>query len=426
MYNIKLLKKCRTFFNGEFVKADKRGSTDMKIEVKDGTLIHTVSFGSVGLRVSIEGETVEGLNDTSEKNIPALKMSYLDWFNIFNTFPKGGKYINISTDNDHLAFEAESIPFTPIKGCGEIPWHQIAVADSGLVNNAFCIASVSAGNGKTDFNNKAFFSIGDGKLKIINTNDIILQYSEIENVEGEDFIFGIENANIQMMKKWFKSANSIEDIFISMYGKFVRFMTKTDGILYEMIVPAIITDKVKDLCNCLDRIINAEWIGKKVELDEDDMYQVAVQETIAKLSVADKTKKKQIPKKTLNAELKKFTDNPNKIDAMKNLDKDIKEKVEYLSLANSIDVPNLYIQKMLYQNYMSAISEFDVSIYYLDTKQTHALMFGNSDDIFSFKTLFMLRLPKEEVQELPEDMDDDNYIEDDAAFLSYGTGEDFN
>jgi hypothetical protein len=38
----------------------------------------------------------------------------------------------------------------------------------------------------------------------------------------------------------------------------------------------------------------------------------------------------------------------------------------------------------------------------------------------------MLRLPKEEVQELPEDMDDDNYIEDDAAFLSYGTGEDFN
>ena len=69
----------------------------------------------------------------------------------------------------------------------------------------------------------------------------------------------------------------------------------------------------------------------------------------------------------------------------------------------------MYILRTLYTNYISSISEFDYMIYFLDTN-AKALLFGYKDEMFSFKTLFMLRKPREIVENIS---DEDIKLEED-------------
>ena len=115
-------------------------------------------------------------------------------------------------------------------------------------------------------------------------------------------------------------------------------------------------------------------------------------------------KKIQNPK-LLKNELDKFTKNLDKHDAFKNLNKSLIE-LPYLSLSNSLQVDNLFINRIFYQNYISTIQDLPYAIYFLNTK-AEALMFGSNDEEFRFKTLFMLRKPANPVAELTdEDLDE--------------------
>lgn len=404
MYEVSQLNKVKTFYN-KFINAPKRASIDLKVELLNNTLIHTIQFGKLGLRVLVSGN--------NSNNFKPLVVNYDKWYNSLNSITKGTKEVEISTIDGNLSINNQNILLSFPSKSGKVDWKKLATLNSEAIDNAICINNVCNTNGKLSCNSKAFFSLEDNKLKIINTNDIILQESVIHEaeMEVEDFIFAINNDYVSNMKKWFICANKDSmNVTIYKYGSFIKFTyISYEDILYEMIVPIEYGVDITNIYNTLNTLINQKWIGIKVELDESDMYQVAVEESIAELINSGK----KISKRTLKKELDEFTKNTNKIDAFKKLDTKTID-VPFLSLANSIGEKNVYILRTLYQNYISAISEFDYFVYYLNTK-TKALIFGHSDEMFSFKTLFMLRKPKEIIAEISnedlEDIEQEEFIE---------------
>ena len=66
---------------------------------------------------------------------------------------------------------------------------------------------------------------------------------------------------------------------------------------------------------------------------------------------------------------------------------------------------------------MSAISDFDYEVYFLDT-EAKALYFEHNDDFFSFKSLFMLRKPKEAILDISdEDIELEEDVQIDFEFI---------
>lgn len=400
MFSITNLKKARTFYN-KFVTSVKRNSLDIKIESFNNKLIHTIQFGKLGIRVLIQGDG----NDFAP-----ITCNFGDWYTKLDV-DKTIKEIEV-TYNNGLYFNGSFVNSMPSKS-GNGSWIKLVEVDATVLNNSFYINAIVAGNGKLKVNSQTFFKFGHDGMKIINTNDIILQECVIPDIECEELILSIDNEYITNLKKWIMFANNMDFVNIYRLGNFIKFVAINDNITYEIIIPINADDSIKKTYYCLTSIIDRQYMGNKVILDETDMFQKSVEESIAMLLNSGK----KIPKKKLKDELDKFTKNPDKLDAYKKLDKMI--DVQYLNISNSIGDENIYILRTLYQNFISAISEFDYSIYYLNTK-VNALMFGFRDEMFSFKTIFMLRKPKEVIPEINDvDLEVDEseeviFVEDDT------------
>lgn len=389
MYQVSYLKKTRTFYN-KFIIAQKRSNVNIKIEALSDTLIHTIQFDKLGLRTLVTG--------TEYAKFEPHLMNFNEWHQSIEKIDKEVKEVEIFAQDDKFIMNGENIP-SEKRPCNNISWKNFMTINAEALNNAICINSVCANNGKLNCNKKIFFCLNNEKLKIINTNDIILHESCIFNVNTEkEFIFAINNEYSSYIKKWLIFVNNYcMDLTVSQFKNFLRFQGKTENIIYEMILPIEISEENDKIYHSLNKLINKQWIGRKVELDDSDMYQVAVEETIATILASNK----KVPKRVIKKELEDFTKNPDKIDAFKKLDTKTID-VKFLSLSKSVGDENIYILRTLYQNYISSISEFDYLIYYLNTK-ANALIFGHNDDMFSFKTLFMLRKPKIAIVEISDE-----------------------
>lgn len=380
MFQLSNIKKARTFFN-KFITSTKRNSTNIKVEVLNDIITHTIQFDKLGLRVLVEGEGID---------FTPVVCNFNDWYKNLD-LDKSVKELEVIYNNG-LYFNNNLIESQPSKS-GNGNWISLCEIDAMVLNNAFYINAVAASNGKLKVNSQTFFRLGNESVKIINTNDIILQECVIPNVSCDEFIFSINNEYIPILKKWIMFTNNLDFVNIYRLGNFVKFVANNDNISYEIICPINIGESINKVYNCLTHIIDCQYTGCKVTLNEDDMFQKSVEESIAML--LNGTKK--VARKKIKEEFDKFSKNPDKIDAYKKLDKSI--DVQYLNISSSVNDENIYILRTLYQSFISAINEFDYSIYYLNTK-ANALIFGFKDEMFSFKTIFMLRKPKEIIPEI--------------------------
>lgn len=398
MYQLSKIKKAKTFYN-KFITAQKRGNINIKVELLEDSLIHTIQFDKLGIRVLIKG-------DSQNLDFNPLNLNFDEWYQTIDLNQKNGvKETSIEIVNGHFSMGGERILSTPTKS-GHVDWQELCSFNMEAFNNAFNINNVCANNGKLDCNNQIFFCLQDNMLKLLNTNEIILQESTILDVTlNSTLIFSIENSYTSNMKKYFLFANNnCMDISIFKFGNFIKFVCESDDEnIYEMIVPIKEDKNITNIYNSLNKLINNKWVGTKVELDENDMYQVAVEEAVNTLL----TSGKKVSKKAIKTSLDIFTKSEDKVAAFKKLDKSI--DVPFLSLSNSLNEDNLYILRTLYTNYISSISEFDYIIYFLNTN-AKTLLFGYKDEMFSFKTLFMLRKPREIVESIS---DEDIKLEED-------------
>lgn len=398
MYQLSKIKKAKTFYN-KFITAQKRSSINIKVELLKDSLIHTIQFDKLGIRVLIKG-------DSQNLDFNPLNLNFDEWYQTIDLNQKNGvKETSIEIVNGHFSMGGERILSTPTKS-GHVDWQELCSFNMEAFNNAFNINNVCANNGKLDCNNQIFFCLQDNMLKLLNTNEIILQESTILDVTlNSTLIFSIENSYTSNMKKYFLFANNnCMDISIFKFGNFIKFVCESDDEnIYEMIVPIKEDKNITNIYNSLNKLINNKWVGTKVELNENDMYQVAVEEAVNTLL----TSGKKVSKKAIKTSLDTFTKSEDKVAAFKKLDKSI--DVPFLSLSNSLNEDNLYILRTLYTNYISSISEFDYIIYFLNTN-AKTLLFGYKDEMFSFKTLFMLRKPREIVESIS---DEDIKLEED-------------
>ena len=386
MYQVSQLRKIRSHLN-KFVTQTKRDMTKLKVE-SDGTkIVHTLSFGLLGIRATVYG---------NGDKISPVTVAFLDWYKGFDNIAKGDKEIEIGSINNQLFFNQERYISEEAKS-GSATFANFATVDPTVVNNGFFINNVCAGNGKLSVNNKIYFCFENELLKIINTNDIMLHSSNILNVIcQENCTFAISNEYSSKMKTWFSCMNNAMKMNIAKTNTFVQFSCELDDVLYEMFVKMESDSSIEKTYHILDSLLNKKWRGVPVTLDMNEILQSTVEEAVAVLITSGKKVKKRELKKQLDA----FTASTNKVKMLKTLDKNI--DISYLNISKSVEKENIYILRTLYQNYLTATNECKPTVYFLST-ESEALMFGYQDDVFKFKTLFMLRKPKEAIAEISDE-----------------------
>lgn len=399
MYTVANLKKVKTFYN-KFVTNIKRTSTNIKVEGFNGNLIHTIAFGLSALKVTLSGQ---------DEDFAPLSMIYNDWYNAFDQF-KGVKETDISVSNNTFKLGNEYLSCEE-SNSNKFDWTTIANIQSEPFSYAILTNSVCAKQGKLLCNSYMYFCLKENTLNIINTNDIILQSSIVNDVEGDDIVFAIPNEFISTLKKWVMLANDSDVITLSSCSvnnfNFLNLSFEGEnGIVYEMICPMVLGSEYDKTYNVLSKLINTQYMGKPVKLDENDMYQEMVNEAGHKLLTNGK---KGVTKKSIKKILDDYNKESDKVAAFKMIDNKIFD-VTYLNLSKSVGDDNVYILRTLYTDYTNATSEFDTLVYYLSSK-ANALLFGHKDDMFEFKTLFMLRKPKEAIiTEIPDEVEDEEEI----------------
>lgn len=397
LLDMAVARKTKTFFN-KFVAQAKRSKTDIKIKVSEREIVHSLDFDN--LRISAVS------NFNSVVTFKEMNVNMEEWYNEIGKIKKGQdeiQYLPVQSGQVILSLDSKVLKAKiEEKQEPNFVWKQICdVYVSMALVNAINITNTATSNGKLPVNSKVYFSIQNGELKILNTNDIILHQNIITSIDGEDRIFAIDNSYISKLKTFIAFCNGVGNITISICENMIRFCYKLKEFYAEFLCPFEEGSEVERVFRALERLMNTKWFGRKVTLDEEDMLQAGVEYQVAWLM---QNKKIQNPK-LLKAELDKFTNNSNKQDALKNMNKSLID-LPYLSLSKSLQIENLFINRILYQNYISMIQELPYSIYFLNTK-AEALMFGSNDEELRFKTLFMLRKPAEPVAELTdEDLDE--------------------
>lgn len=394
LLNIATAKKVKTFFN-KFVSQARRSKTDLKIKITEDKVIHSLDFD--GLRISAVSKF------DSISNFREMTLNLDKWFCEIGKIGKDVKeiqYLPVQTGKPLITMNTQVLDVT-INDKPDYTYIGQNICNIYVpmaLINAINITNTVTTNGKLPVNTKVYFQIKDNEMKILNTNDIILHQNVIPDVDGENRIFSIDNSYIAKLKQFLAFNNGVGDISISVSENLIMFYYQTNEFEAQLTCPYEATNNTIKIFQALEKIMNTKWFGRPVTLDENDMLQAGIEAQVAWLF---NTKKgKQNPKKW-KEELDKFTNNPDKQDAFKKLDKNVVE-LPYLSLAKSINTENLFINRILYQNYVAMIQDLPYSVYFLSTK-AEALMFGSNDEEFRFKTLFMLRKPAEPIAELTEE-----------------------
>lgn len=397
LLNIATAKKTKTFFN-KFVSQARRSKTEVKVKVTEKQVVHSLDFENLRISAVADFDSVASFKEMS--------VNMDEWSSEIGKIKKGQdeiQYLPVQSGQTVLSLDAKVLnAIIEDKTEPNFVWNRICdVYVSMALINAINITNTVTTNGKLPVNNRVYFSIQNGELKILNTNDVILHQNVIPSVDGDNRIFAIDNSYISKLKTFLAFSNGVGDISISVCENMIMFCYKLKEFSAELICPFEEGLETEKIFHSLERIMNTKWFGKLVTLDEEDMLQSGIEYQVAWLM---QNKKIQNPK-LLKNELDKFTKNLDKHDAFKNLNKSLIE-LPYLSLSNSLQVDNLFINRIFYQNYISTIQDLPYAIYFLNTK-AEALMFGSNDEEFRFKTLFMLRKPANPVAELTdEDLDE--------------------
>ncbi len=396
LLNMATAKKVKTFFN-KLVSQARRSKTDFKVKVLENQVIHSMDFDD--LRISVVA------NFDSISNFKEMSMNFEKWFNAIGSIGKNTdeiQYLPIQTGKTMLTMDTNALDAVIVSQPeANYIWENICnVYSSMALINAINITSSVTGNGKLPVNTKVFFQIKDNEMKVLNTNDVILHQNLISDVEGNEMIFAIDNNYISKLKQFLAYNNGINEVSISVCENMMMFYYyKANEFEVQLICPYESTDSTIKTFQALERIMNTKYFGRLVTLNEKDMFQSGVESQIAWLFQNKKSTTKLNPQ-MLKKELDKFTANPDKLDAYKKMDKAI--ELPYLSVAKSVGVDNLYINRIMYQNYVNMIQDLPYSIYFLSTK-AEALMFGSNDEELRFKTLFMLRKPADPIVELTDE-----------------------
>lgn len=392
LLNVATAKKVKTFLN-KLVVQNRRSKTYIGVKVEENKVTHSIRFDDILISLVSDFKSIA--------NFKEMDVNMDDWFQAIGQVKKDEKeiqYLPVQTSSPILTLNTTSLDATISDRESSIyQWKNICnIYIAMALVNAINISNSVSGNGRLPVNSKVYFQIKDGELKILNTNDVILHQNVIPDIDGEDRIFALDNSYMSKLKQFLAGSNGVGDVSIAVYDNLLMFYYKTKEFEAQFICPYEETESVTKTFYALDRIMNTKYFGKLVTLNETDMLQKGLEYKVTWLYRSGK-KTAKIHPKMLKEELDKFTNNSDKQDAFKRMDKAI--ELDYLSIANSVGKENLFIHRIMYQNYIATIQDLPYSIYLLSTK-AEALMFGNNDEVLRFKTLFMLRKPKEELEPL--------------------------
>lgn len=406
MMNVSIASKMKTFFN-KFVTQAKRDKTLLSVIVHQDRIIHTCLFDD--LRISAV------CNFSAIQDYAPVIINYNDWYKrISNEKEKEVQYMPLHMMNggDKLAIGSDQFDTVASETEPCYIWDEILSCEPRPLADALAISNVVVGNGKMPFNSKIYFQVKDEKLKIINTNEIILNENTVNDIkQTKECIFSIDNAYISKLKTFMSFVSSHTKLTISICEGMIQFKCSNKNYDVDFVCPFGMDNNTTKIFETLDKILNSKWCGKLVTLNENDMFQDGLNDHISWLI----QKKKKISSQLLKDELNKFNATADKKEAFKNLDKSIQNDFQYLNVSKAIGKDNVHIQKNLYLNYMASINEFNYQVYFLNT-QAEALMFGGNDseDALKFKTLFMLRKPQEPIEDYSEEEIDNINLESDT------------
>lgn len=392
MMDMSIAGKIKTFFN-KFVTQAKRDKTFVSITAHQNEIIHSCIFDS--LRVTAT------CNFTAVQDYSPVIVNFNEWLErISKEKEKEVQYMPLHLMNDEyrLAIGAEQLNATTENEAHYI-WEEIASCEPKPVADGIAITNTLVSNGLMGYNNKVFFSIKDGELKMLNTNDVMLNQVTIDGMNHtEEFVFSIANSYISKMKTFFAYVSKNTKMTISVCENMIQFKCHNKAFDVELVCPFERTDETIKFYNALDRILNQKWRGTKIELDEDVMIQDGFNDHVAYLI----QNKKKADLSRLKSELDKFNATANKKEALKNVNKNVVD-LPFLSVAKATGRENLYILRSLYFNYATSIREQKYLVYLLTAKAEAFMFGGGDDDSLKFKTLFMLRKQLEEVEELTDE-----------------------
>ena len=396
MFQMSLFREVRKYYN-KFLTNVKRATTSLKLEIIDDSLIHTIAFGNMAIKATVKGD-----NTT---NFAPQSVNFGEWYTSLDAEEKDGT-VDVTSEETGIML-GKTLLSSVYANSGSSVWTPIAVLSTELFSNSIVINNTCAKKGMLKCNCNTFIKISNNKCYIINTNDV-LTHGNVFDADIGEYLFGIPNEYMANLKKWLLfSNNESEDVELSICQmgvySFLKLEFASDGeIIYETIFPIEISDSCKKAFNFLHKVINNNTWGKTpIDFDESDMYEVCVKEGFSMLVESGKT----FDKKTIKKQFDAFVKEKDKAVAFRKKDyKELKDKIDttYLSVAKSIGEDNLYILRTLYTDFMSAISDFDYEVYFLDT-EAKALYFEHEDDFFSFKSLFMLRKPKEAILDISDE-----------------------
>ena len=365
-------------------------------------MTETITVGSLAIRAMFD----------CDYDINTQTVSYGEFYKIISDLKKADN-LEIVSSEGKLSINGNDM-VSNASSSGDTIWTELETFDFDVFNKAIPINAVAAKSGYLDCNKYLFFLSENNKCHILNTNDILLNDCKLDS--SESFCFGINQEDCNVLKKFLaansnKSINALDvKLFVNDTKTYVKFqMTSKNNVVYEMIIQSLFGERIEHLANVLLRLISTNWSGKEIQINEDLMRIDSITDSYTEYLANPKYSGKE--KNQAKKLFKEFLDDKNLKDAYKKALKTF--EVNFLNLSSSLG-EDLYILRTLYESFKVAISSHSTKSYLLDTK-AKALVFEYEDEMFSFKSLFMLKVPVKEIVDLTDEEfeeEDDTPVEE--------------
>lgn len=260
MYELKEIKKLKTYFNGFLTNKENYEIRFSKLETGDLLSVMIID----GFTIKYLVKSVDGNADFKFDN---LVVKFVDFYDKLGGI-KGVKLLDFRFNEKFYLFIEDKtsektypMEFHQIK-TRNFDGETIANVQVEALSNAIGLNSSSAKNGVSEFDSNVAVSITNDTMYLNSYTKGLYVGNKLSIENGKPFQFTISNNKFAMLKKWFKYAKDprkINDdyVMINIYSMHLAFNIGEISIIFPINV------NVKDVCQKYEAITNFAYPTKE-------------------------------------------------------------------------------------------------------------------------------------------------------------------
>lgn len=274
MYELKEIKKMRTYFNTFITDREKYDICFSKLE--NGDLSSVITMDSFSVRYM-----VKSLDGNTENSFENILVKFSDFYDTIGEI-KGIKELDICLNETFFINEKikHEIPFHIIK-TRSFNGEHIATINMESFTNAINLCSASAKSGITEFDSNVVCTMETDVMYLSSYTTGLFVGNKLSIKNGKPYKFLIKNNQLVLLKKWLKYANDPkkimeDDVCIYVYEMFLLLRIENIAIIFP------IEENVKGLCEKYQSITTFLYPEKE---------QIKFRNILDVISVANKEKR---------------------------------------------------------------------------------------------------------------------------------------